>query len=166
MRECTCGFVFPKPEISHDETPSEHEILSFPIHFEVTHERYAIHEKKNAPDAPPTFRVDYSVQMEDSEGNLVDTEMISEWVCLEHPPGFARSKAIEWWSKRCPNTNIPNTIDDALEMAGWGWLAKTKSITARREGRWWRIIKHDLFWDVPEEFECVKDVYADEEMPF
>ncbi len=160
MRVCTCGFVFPKPDVSHDDTPDDAEILSFPVSFEVTHERYALHEKKNAPDAPPTLRVDYTVQ---SEGDL-ETELISEWVCLEHGFGFARNKAIEWWNKRSI-AQVPHTINEAVELANQGALAKTKSITARREGRWWRIIKHELF-DVPEEFKFVKDVYADEETPF
>ncbi len=165
MRECTCGFVFPKPEISHDETPADAEILSFPISFEVTHERYALHEKKNAPDAPPTFRVDYTVQVTDEAGNLIDTDLISEWVCLEHGFGFARNKAIEWWTKRS-TTQSPSTIAEAVELANQGALAKTKSIVARREGRWWRIISYVLF-DVPEEFEFVQqDIYGDEEMPF
>ena len=164
MRECTCGFVFPKPEISHDETPADAEILSFPIHFEVTHERYALHNKKNDPDAHPTFRVDYTVQAERDDGDLVDTKMISEWVCLEHGFGFARNKAIEWWNKRS-SLPAPHSVSEAVDLANQGSLSKTKSITARREGRWWRIIKYDLF-DVPEEFEFVQDVYGDEEMPF
>lgn len=167
MRVCTCGFEFPKPEISHDETPAEAEILSFPVSFEVTHERYARHEKKNAPDAPPTFRVDYSVIATDDEGNLTDTQLISEWVCLEHGFGFARNKAVEWWNKRSV-TQAPATVDEAVELANQGALAKTKSIVARRDGRWWRIMKHELF-DVPSEFEFAEpgDIYGDkDDMPF
>lgn len=165
MRTCTCGFAFPKPEVQHDDTPDDAEILSIPISFEVTHERYALHEKKNAPDAPPTFRVDYSVVRTDDEGDLEETQLISEWVCLEHPPGFARNKAIEWWRKRS-SVLVPDSVADAIDVANQGALAKTKSIVARRDGRWWRITQHEMF-DVPDqdEFIPVGDYY-EEDVPF
>ncbi len=36
-----------------------------------------------------------------------------EYVCLEHPPGFARRKAEQWWRKRTP-TDPPTSVNDAL----------------------------------------------------
>ncbi len=55
---------------------------------------------------PDTLRVTY-------RGPFL--RIASEWICLEHPGGYARTKAVTWWAQRAPGTVVPITIAAALE---------------------------------------------------
>ena len=87
-----------------------------------------------------TLRVDYDGVMWGDEGNLTH-EVISEWVCLEHD-GFAGRKAAEWWRKRCRTP--AETIDEAVELWQRGAVATPTAISAKREGRFWRVLDYVL----------------------
>jgi DNA repair protein RadD len=81
----------------------------------------SVHTKRGAgDDAPKSLRVDYKVGWH---------RWKSEWVCLEHD-GFARQKAVAWWTKRSREP-VPATAAEAVEIANAGGLAPTKSITVR-----------------------------------
>jgi DNA repair protein RadD len=58
-------------------------------------------------------------------------QYVSEWVCLEHT-GYARHRAEQWWRARS-NEPIPDTIEEAVELAEAGALAPTVSVTVQRK---------------------------------
>ena len=88
------------------------------------------------------MRVNYTVVPLDSEGGNLETQQISEWVCLEHA-GFANSKAITWWQSRS-GLPVPMTVDEAVDLARRGALAWPRQITTIKDGRWWRILNAEL----------------------
>ena len=122
-----CGYQFPPPERQkHDAVASTEGILSDQAtraEHEVTDLFYSVHLKRGAPtDAPRTMRVDYRIGF---------NEYVSEWVCFEHE-GFARQKAEHWWRARSPDP-IPETAQDAVDLAHAGALAPTLAITVERK---------------------------------
>jgi DNA repair protein RadD len=121
-----CGYEFPPPERKqHDASASSDGILSDQTsraEHEVTEVFYGVHVKRGAPpDAPRTMRVDYRIGF---------NQYVSEWVCFEHS-GFAREKAERWWCARS-NEPVPDTIEDAVELAEAGALARTLAITVEQ----------------------------------
>jgi len=122
-----CGYIFPLPQRQkHDPTASSEGILSDQTtraEHEVADVFYGVHVKRDAPpDAPRTMRVDYRIAF---------NEYVSEWVCLEHT-GYARQRAEQWWRARS-NEPIPDTIEEAVELAEAGALAPTVSVTVQRK---------------------------------
>jgi DNA repair protein RadD len=120
-----CGYQFPAREkANHDATASTEGVLS----GQVVNEQYAVrdtfynlHTKRGADeDAPKTMRVDYQVGWH---------EYKSEWVCFEHE-GYARWKAEQWWRARSSDP-VPETSQQAVDVANAGGLATTKAITVR-----------------------------------
>lgn len=120
-----CGYEFPPPERSqHDAKATSAGILS----GQVTNTKYAVqdvfyrvhHKRGAADDAPKSMRVDYKVGFNTFK---------SEWVCFEHT-GFARQKAVAWWTKRSPD-EVPDTAQAAVDIANSGGLAMTRAITVR-----------------------------------
>lgn len=153
---CECGFKFPDREPNNgDEADTESQILSEPESFDVLRVGYAVHRKKGTADAIPTLRVDYLCVR--SEGNIEET--ISEWVCIEHE-GFARKKAEAWW-KLHSLYDFPPDTETAVDWSRLGCCACPKSLVARREGKWWRIISKEI-----EELPVVGEEVQEEELPF
>jgi DNA repair protein RadD len=69
-----------------------------------------------------------------------------EWICFEHPRnGFARRKAEQWWTARSREP-VPDTVDEAIELANAGALAPTLTITVERRAgdKYDRIVGHTL----------------------
>ena len=135
-----CGYIFPPPEKQkHDTSASTAGILSGQIEdtdHKVYDTLYQYHTKRNAgPDAPPTLRVDY---------NIGYNYYQSEWVCFEHT-GYARNKAEGWWQARS-NEPVPNTVQEAIDLAEAGALAETDQITVRNitGQKYDRIINYQL----------------------
>jgi len=136
-----CGFEFPPPEREqHEAAATSAGILSGQVTR--TQERvlgvaYAVHFKRNDPtgDAPPTMRVDYRVGI---------NQWFSEWICIEHF-GFARRKAERWWEARSHEL-VPTTVEEAVDLANAGALAKTLTITVeqRAEEKFPRVVDHEL----------------------
>jgi DNA repair protein RadD len=139
-RECECGWLFPREEgPRHDETAGEQELLQAnepPQTWQV--EGVTAEKWTNKKTGSVTLRVNYECTPT-SGGNL--REMISEWVCLEHD-GWAGVKANKWWRERC-NYQLP-TINEAVGLFRLGAVALPRSITAKREGRFWRILNYEL----------------------
>ncbi|MCZ7600820.1 MAG: hypothetical protein M5U09_28010 [Gammaproteobacteria bacterium] len=55
----------------------------------------------------------------------------SEWVCFEHT-GYPRRKAEAWWVERS-NEPVPATVEEAVDIARCGDLARTMAITVQRK---------------------------------
>lgn len=162
-RECECGFIFPKPELKHNETAdTASAVLAEPQEFQVNDWHFQRHVKKDNPDAPNTLRVTYFL-----EGNL--DKVIDEWVCLMHD-GFAGQKASKWWSEHNPDSpsdiaelmteaygEPKDAIDAAIAMKQDGQVRMPSTITAIRDGRWWRVMGRDF---------SERELVVVEELPF
>jgi len=135
-----CGHVFPPPERrTHDGRATTEGILSDQAsrtEYEVTDVFYSVHVKRDAPpDAPRTMRVDYRVGF---------NRFVSEWICFEHD-GYARQKAVAWWRQRS-HEPVPDTIEQAVELADMGALAPTTRITVERKpgDQFDRVVAYEL----------------------
>jgi DNA repair protein RadD len=135
-----CGHLFPPPERRpHNGTASSEGILSDQVsrtEYEVQETFYSVHAKRDAPpDAPRTMRVDYRIGF---------NHYVSEWVCFEHA-GYARQRAVAWWRQRS-HEPVPDTIEQAVELADMGALAPTLAITVLRKPgeRYDRIVGYKL----------------------
>ncbi len=135
-----CGHEFPPPDRQrHDQEASTAGILSgesTDTEHEVTDTFYSVHVKRDAPDDHPrTMRVEYRIGF---------NQYVSEWVCIEHS-GYARAKAESWWRTRSREP-VPDTAEEAVELAEMGALAKTLAVTVRQVAgeKYDRIIRHAL----------------------
>jgi len=135
-----CGHVFPPREVrQHERRATDAGILSDQVtrvDYDVEEVFYAVHTKRNAPpEAPRTMRVDYRVGF---------NQYISEWVCVEHS-GYAREKAAQWWSRRS-HEPVPDSVEEAVELAELGALAPAQRITVERKPgeQFDRIVRHEL----------------------
>lgn len=121
-----CGHEFPEPDRQkHEAEASTEGILSGQTTSEdhrVNEATYHVHFKRGDPNAPPTMRVEYRCGF---------NAYFREWVCFEHS-GYARSKAEQWWRTRSFEA-IPETVEEAVELASAGALATTSVITVERK---------------------------------
>lgn len=99
-----CGFKFPIVEREAEKLHHVGAILSTEVPPVAMPVRKVGYSKHNGKSGVPTLRVDYYCGL----------RTVSEYVCLEHQ-GYARSKAVHWWTSRCDNP-CPRSIDDALTM--------------------------------------------------
>lgn len=162
-----CGHQF--TEATHASEADDAPILTGQIldeTFPVESVYYAVHKKRNwEPGDPLTMRVEYAVGF---------GKQYCEWVCFEHE-GFARRKAVTWWQARS-RAPVPETVEDAVNLALDGALAEPSAITVRTIAgeRFPRIVGYDLEeipeWREPgldfEEINVTSDGLADEEVPF
>jgi DNA repair protein RadD len=89
--------------------------------FAVNDAIFSVHTKRDAKEGDPqSMRVDYDVGWHRYK---------SEWICFEHQ-GYARQKAEVWWHARSPDP-VPDTAEQAVELAQCGALAPTTAITVR-----------------------------------
>jgi len=134
-----CGHEFPLPERQrHDGSASTAGVLTGQVEdteYKVYDVSYYCHQKRDNPDAPPTLRVEYNIGFRHWQ---------SEWICFEHT-GYARAKAVNWWMDRS-NEPVPESVEQAIELAEAGALAETEMITVRSitGQKYDRIIKHQL----------------------
>lgn len=165
-KECTpirlengCGFAFPpvKREPKHGEqADGESEVLAKPQRWEVVGIELARHVKrKREPGAVDTLRVDYLCQPVDGSGNISE-QRISEWVCLEHPPGYAYRKACLWWRGHS-KAPMPATIDDAIDLWKRGAVLGPATIETIRDGKWYRITSRQMDGELPEQWSETAD---------
>lgn len=120
-----CGHAFPPPERKkHESQASKAGVLSGQVtdcEYEVRDIAYSVHTKKDADEsAPKTLRVDYRLGLD---------YWVSEWICIEHT-GWARRKAEQWWKARSPDP-VPETAQEAADLANNGALAHTEFVTVR-----------------------------------
>jgi len=169
-RECAeCGRGFEPPErIKHDTQASTAEVMRTGPQardagqwVDVTWISYTKHEKNGKI---PTLRVDYECGM----------ETYKEWICIAHPPGFARSKAEEWWRRRS-GPEFPANWDRLSYALEWAKLLKRAyRIKIAKDGKFWRIAAYDFAQPVTGEKEDESDFVAvseawdfgDAEIPF
>jgi DNA repair protein RadD len=168
-----CGFEFPcdvKPR--HETEADEHSSVigeAEPECWTVTSVNWTRHTKRNAPDAPPTLRLDYYCQpLNENLGNLTETR-IQEWVCIEHV-GFAATKAKAWWDAHS-NEPMPTSVSDAIWMLDRHMGRMPARLTTIQEGKWRRIraVDFDDERPVPEEYvEAVTqvDAFGMDDLPF
>ncbi len=156
-----CGYVFPPPQrTNHEAKASEAGILSGQVtqtQYDVREAVYSVHVKRGAEESDPkTLRVDYQVGWHDYK---------SEWICLEHD-GYARSKAVAWWTRRSPDP-VPDTAERAVEIAVGGGLATTRSITVRAVAGepYERIVDYEL-GPRPEPIPAGSQAFDEEDCPF
>jgi len=98
---------------------------------------YHTHYKRGDPLAKPTMRVEYMLGF---------NRWAREWVCFEHPQGgYARKKAEQWWRARS-HEPMPDTVEEAVDLARMGALAPTLRVTVERKpgDEWERIVAHEL----------------------
>jgi DNA repair protein RadD len=120
-----CGHEFSPPQRQrHEPQATEAGILSAQVTtttYTVQDVFYHVHRKRGADeDAPRSLRADYKVGW---------NKFKSEWVCFEHQ-GYARQKAVAWWTRRSPDP-VPDTAERAVEIILGGGVALPKSITVR-----------------------------------
>jgi len=154
-----CGFEFPPPEKQkHEATASQAGILSGQVtltKYEVRDITFSVHTKRGAEeDSPKTMRVDYRLGLDHWQ---------SEWICFEHM-GYARRKAVAWWKQRSPDP-VPDTAEEAVDIANSGGVAYAESITVRSVAGepYDRIVDYEL-GEVPEEVAAA--AYDLDELPF
>lgn len=119
-----CGYEFASRKRSHEKTASEAPILSTSrrTKHRVRGVEYSVHEKRwAAPNHPKTLKVAYDL---DGHGEF------AEYICLEHPNGYARRKAERWWSARS-NEPAPFTAGEAAWVANSGGLAAPHELTLK-----------------------------------
>jgi DNA repair protein RadD len=137
-----CGFDFPPPEPKYEASAdTSSNLLAKAEEFKVVDWHFFRHEKRNDPDAPNTLRVEYQI-----EGDIGMT--IPEWVCFDHPEdSYAFKKALQWWDKHCLVAMAPQEEDrDLIDtvIASQEILTMPDSITAKQDGKFWKIIGRNV----------------------
>lgn len=103
-----------------------HQVAAKIVTYPVDTVRYYVHRKDGSPDS---LRVEYWSGLR---------AVAKEWVCVAHPPGFARSKAAAWWSRRS-SAPTPHTASDAVAVAGA--LLTPAAIVVNESGKWPEIVR-------------------------
>jgi DNA repair protein RadD len=86
--------------------------------------RFFRHDK---PGSHPTLRVEYGSGM----------SVYRQWLCFEHDPGFALTKAHQWW-RQMAGTAPPATVDEALERAGE--INPPDEVRVKPNGKYFEIV--------------------------
>ncbi|UYM16226.1 DEAD/DEAH box helicase [Endozoicomonas euniceicola] len=134
LRICpACQYQFLAQD-KHDAQATGGALLSNQIEPEwlgVDEVLYDIHEKMGKP---PSLQVTYRCGF----------ETIREWVCFQHG-GYAQQKAEQWWMLRCGIESIPDRTKAAHErITTLNNIREPCRILVRQEGKWHRILNHDL----------------------
>jgi hypothetical protein len=171
--ECPeCGFRFPGRHQANADTDSQLTGEVPPEEWRIDVCRWGKHYKRNDREAPPTLRIDYECQPVDGPSGNLTAKHVSEWVCIEHE-GFARVKACLWWQQRSIS-EVPSTVDEALELLNRGACRMPAKVTTVRDGKYQRIKSVEFVDEIPEEWldemvpeqsEPILSEYG-EEMPF
>lgn len=67
---------------------------------------------------------------------------IKEWICFDHPKGsFPHDKAETWHNRHSGYLPMPQSLNDALAFK---FYEAPKFITAKRDGKFWRVIDYDF----------------------
>lgn len=171
-----CGHKFPPRQVKHAAVSSHEEVVTGSEGPARRDERvievaYYVHHKRNDPLAKPTMRVEYRIGF---------NRWAREWICFEHPEGgYARRKAEQWWRARS-NDPLPSSVEEAVEWANAGAVARTERITLEKKpgDEWERIVGYvlgekpprledpDNLPDVGPEHALAAYGYSDDEVPF
>ena len=117
---------------------SRKKIVEKPELFQVIDTQYERNKGKNGK--LDTLRGTHKVVNKDAPMGI---GYVMEYICIEHPEdNFGRKNAIRWW-RQCSRHACPETIQEALEIIGNIGVAKFHHVTAKRDGRFWRVLKHE-----------------------
>ena len=129
-------------ELKHDtEADTSSSVLAVPQSWIVEQVDLSRHTKKKG-DGPDKLPRGYTCQPSDGSGNLSE-KIISEWVCLEHPPGFAPRRPISG-GVACSAADVPTSIDEAVDLSVCRAVAMPSHITTIQEGHFFRVISSVL----------------------
>lgn len=143
-----CGYEWPAPVRKANDKASNLPALSIdipkkpekgpPEKRHVGRVEWVKHYKVGDDEAPPTLRVDYF-----APGEIVARKIASEWVCVEHdedtPKGmYARKMARAWWDHNV-GTDMPDTVDEAIEILDAGYMKPVVAVWTSKEGKWDRV---------------------------
>lgn len=158
-----CGHVFPKPESSmHSATAATGGVLTGQVErtvHPVLDTTYSVHIKRNDESAPTTMRVAYRVGFNYYK---------NEWICFNHE-GYARQKAEQWWKRRS-KLPVPETTEQAVQLAHQDALSEALEITVEKKAgeKYERIVAWKLS-PIPEPVAAEVDPYDDidyDDLPF
>lgn len=128
-----CGYEFPVKAI-HDTKSSNAAILSEDVPIrEVAVTTRIVARNRGKDGKPDTLRVTYYTIMGDK---------VTEWICLDHPMGFAKSKADAWAKSHFQDGFTPKSVEHAT--LNEHLLLPIKSISFRREGQFDRIYNYSF----------------------
>lgn len=96
-------------------------------------------------------------------GNLSESK-ISEWVCFEHS-GFARGKALKWWSERSRH-DPPSTSQEAADFLNMHVARMPSKITTQQDGKYQRVTSYEFKDSIPSELEWLQHPIDLDEVPF
>ena len=141
-----CGYEMPREEgkLHHGASAASDGILSgesSETEFEVKRVYYSKHFKRNAPEKPPTLKVEYAIGFND---------YISDWICPEHT-GYARKKSEKWWKERA-GFELPDTVDECLIYADAQKLKEPVRVKVRKlpGSQWPTITAYEFDPEQPE----------------
>jgi DNA repair protein RadD len=136
-KECfDCGYEFlPNPrKIKHGETALDIDAMSNePARSNNdVYEWYFIksvsYHKHCKLGSPPSLKVVYNCKYQ-----------FCEWICLEHS-GFAKGKAVTWWTKRAPQ-NV-NSVDEAISYIMRNGIKTPTHIRVKKDGKYPAIVDY------------------------
>jgi len=162
-----CGNGFP---VNHEETADlSSQITGKPEPEAWTVERvtWSRHVKKDAPEKPPTLRVNYEGYPADAGPGNLSRDVISEWVCVEHE-GFAGQKAFGWWQCRSAIA-FPQSVEAAIDLLDAGACRQPSTIWVVPEGKWKRIARVEFSDEIPDKADVqarMVDGLSDDDVPF
>lgn len=175
-RECVhCGFQFPPPERKANKSASNLPVIAGkaqqqkkkpPVSYKVDSTSARVHYKGRDTRNTPTCCVEYFAD----DGNRI----CSEWLCFDHPPGFAQKKAQQWWQDNV-GTHIPINVIEAVERLNSAEFPKVIEITVDENEDFPRVV--DVFQDensvrepgmdvVQPEQNYQPDSWLDDDLPF
>ena len=94
---------------------------------------YHRHKKPGSPDS-------VCVSYWAGNGGLLDhTPIAREWVCIEHPEGYAKNKALLWLKRRNGGNSVPETVDGVLSAGISLYLLEPIAITVAKRSRYAEI---------------------------
>ncbi len=134
-RTCTeCGYEWPEAELRIFANAQAAALLSTQDEARwlwVDRVHVSSHNGKSGYDM---LRVQYRCGL---------TDTVSEFVCLEHPPGnYARTKAHQWWQRHSGGREPPSTVREALGRLGE--LRYPGRLLVQRRGKYYDVIDRDL----------------------
>jgi DNA repair protein RadD len=132
---CSCGHEFPPPAPPKLEpVPSARPLLSIdvePTWHDVTDVQFSVTDPKD-PGKVPTLCVEYLAGYR---------RVAREWWGFGHPSSMYRAKSAQWWRERFPDSDIPESPDEA-----WEWLTRApamhytpSAVATMPDGQWTRV---------------------------
>lgn len=133
-RVCTdCGHEWPVEAKHEKKADEEAAVMVREVEekwLEVTAIETHVHRARE-DGKPDTLRVEY----------WIGISCHREWICLDHPVGFARSKAQQWWcaltrQRSAEGVSVDRAVEEFLEG-----LAAVDCVAIRvtRDGKFWRV---------------------------